>query len=98
MLEKIQSLININIDYFGNFASITIILRELEIDLIKCWNQCESVRIIAKQYNFSDEVEGNGYYAFVKIFMSAVEKIETELGSLTASRSCWWFSHRNCEK
>lgn len=98
MLEKIQSLININIDYFGNFSPLTVILRELEVDLIKCWNQCEAVRVIAKQYNFSDEVEGNGYNSFVKIFMRAVEKIEADLARVTAKRRCWWFSARSCEK
>lgn len=98
MLEKIHSLININVDYFGTFAPISLILRELEFDLIKCWHQCESVQLIAKQYNFSDEVEGNGYQTFVNVFGSAIDKIDNELYRMTATRDFWSFSLENYEK
>lgn len=98
MLKKIHSLININVDYFGKFSQISIILRELEFDLIKCWNHCESTKIIAKQYNFSDEVEGNGYQTFINLFTKSFEKIDAELFRMTETRYLRSFSLEDFEK
>lgn len=98
MLKEIHWLININVEYFGNFAPISLILRELEFDVIKCWNHCESTKIIAKQYNFSEEVEGNGYQTFVNIFMRAIDKIDAELFRMKETRFLGSFSLKEFEK
>lgn len=88
--------LNNNIRYFEENKELKLVdvLKDLEVNIVKCNNRADFIREFASLYDYAD-VEHNGYRTCVELLECAVVKINQNLISLTKERSGWFFKLKN---
>lgn len=92
--EEYQQNLNENIKYFEKNQELVNVLKDLEVNIVKCFNRANIVREFASLYDFAD-VQHNGYRTCVQMLESAVVKINQNLVTLTKERSGWFFKSKS---
>lgn len=87
---EVENSINENIKYFKKDHRITTLLKDLEVNLVKCNNRVEIIQKFASEYDY-EEIKVNGYRTSIDIYVAAVAKIGANLNNLKIKRSSFFF-------
>lgn len=83
-----------NIKFFEKNHQLVNILRDLDVNIIKCSNRAKIVNDFAAVYDF-DNVKHNGYRTCGEVLDAAIVKIDEKLISLGKDRSRWFFKPKS---
>jgi hypothetical protein len=91
LITDFQSVLNDNLEFFKEDVKFSCLLKEIEVNIVKCLNRLRIIDEFSSQYSF-ENVKSNGFRTSIDIYEAAVVKIAENLSKLAKQRTSFFFN------